>query len=208
MARELQRGAGDGEYLEAVSGALQQAFDQFSPDLVIYNAGTDILAGGWGGVAGVQGRQPAGQEVVRSRAQRYGRLLAAALPAFPPIECTSQRTPSPSAHWQATRWAGCGSARRRWCGATRWCGRRRWTTGVLGLEQQACKQAQHAVVVGGVSWTAGRASVQASADDESACLSTFCAAAPQVQGAHPASAERRVHAGEHALHRRLHHRAF
>ncbi|KAI7842582.1 hypothetical protein COHA_003686 [Chlorella ohadii] len=45
VARELQPAAGDAEYLEALSGALAQAFDQFSPDLIIYNAGTDILAG-------------------------------------------------------------------------------------------------------------------------------------------------------------------
>lgn len=55
--RELQRGAGDAEYLEALSGALEQAFEQFTPDLVIYNAGTDILAGGLGGVRGVLGPQ-------------------------------------------------------------------------------------------------------------------------------------------------------
>lgn len=57
MVRELQRGAGDAEYLEALSGALEQAFEQFLPDLVIYNAGTDILAGEPGGVLGVLGPQ-------------------------------------------------------------------------------------------------------------------------------------------------------
>lgn len=43
---ELRSGAGDEEYLAAVRGALAQAFKRFPrPDLVIYNAGTDILAG-------------------------------------------------------------------------------------------------------------------------------------------------------------------
>lgn len=50
VACELQPAAGDAEYLEALSGALAQAFDRFSPDLIIYNAGTDILAGALGSV--------------------------------------------------------------------------------------------------------------------------------------------------------------
>lgn len=36
---------GTGEYLALLGHALRQAFKKFSPDLVIYNAGTDILAG-------------------------------------------------------------------------------------------------------------------------------------------------------------------
>ena len=35
----------DDEFLLEVDTALHQAFDQFKPDFVIYNAGTDILEG-------------------------------------------------------------------------------------------------------------------------------------------------------------------
>ena len=43
---ELPSGAGDESYLGAVRQALEQAFRECPrPDLVIYNAGTDILAG-------------------------------------------------------------------------------------------------------------------------------------------------------------------
>ncbi|EFN54902.1 hypothetical protein CHLNCDRAFT_23994, partial [Chlorella variabilis] len=45
VQRELLPGTGDGEYLEAVVSALRQAFSEFQPDLLIYNAGTDILEG-------------------------------------------------------------------------------------------------------------------------------------------------------------------
>lgn len=53
MRVELPSGTGDEAYLAAVQGALRQAFAQFQPDLVVYNAGTDILQGGcrtWLGV--------------------------------------------------------------------------------------------------------------------------------------------------------------
>lgn len=43
---ELEPGARDEEYLAGVKGALGRAFADFSPDLLIYNAGTDILDGG------------------------------------------------------------------------------------------------------------------------------------------------------------------
>lgn len=42
---EVEPGAGDEEYLAGVAAALGRAFAEFSPDLVIYNAGTDILDG-------------------------------------------------------------------------------------------------------------------------------------------------------------------
>ena len=35
----------DGTYLPALAAALERAFAQFTPDLVLYNAGTDILEG-------------------------------------------------------------------------------------------------------------------------------------------------------------------
>lgn len=46
VARELHSGTGDAAYLDAVGSALHEAFSQFQPDLVLYNAGTDILQGG------------------------------------------------------------------------------------------------------------------------------------------------------------------
>ena len=45
VRRELAVGTGDAVYLETVRGALKEAFERCQPDLVIYNAGTDILAG-------------------------------------------------------------------------------------------------------------------------------------------------------------------
>lgn len=51
VQRELLPGTGDGEYLEAVVSALRQAFSEFQPDLLIYNAGTDILEGELGQAA-------------------------------------------------------------------------------------------------------------------------------------------------------------
>jgi histone deacetylase 11 len=46
LAVEVRSGAEDEEYLEAVQSGLGEAFRRFPcPDLVIYNAGTDILAG-------------------------------------------------------------------------------------------------------------------------------------------------------------------
>ncbi|KAL4452011.1 hypothetical protein ABPG75_007673 [Micractinium tetrahymenae] len=42
---ELEPGTGDEEYLAGVAGALGSAFAEFSPDLLIYNAGTDVLDG-------------------------------------------------------------------------------------------------------------------------------------------------------------------
>ena len=35
----------DGTYLPALAAALERAFAHFTPDLVLYNAGTDILEG-------------------------------------------------------------------------------------------------------------------------------------------------------------------
>lgn len=45
LAVELSSFTGDTEYLAAVGRALQQAFETFTPDMVIYVAGTDILSG-------------------------------------------------------------------------------------------------------------------------------------------------------------------
>ncbi|PSC71162.1 class III RPD3 type histone deacetylase [Micractinium conductrix] len=43
---ELEPGTGDDQYLGALAGALARAFEEFpNPDLLIYNAGTDILQG-------------------------------------------------------------------------------------------------------------------------------------------------------------------
>ncbi len=42
---ELEPGTRDEEYLAGVVGALGRAFADFSPELLIYNAGTDILDG-------------------------------------------------------------------------------------------------------------------------------------------------------------------
>mmetsp|Transcript_8718 Transcript_8718/g.21036 ORF Transcript_8718/g.21036 Transcript_8718/m.21036 type:complete len:294 (-) Transcript_8718:1479-2360(-) len=41
----LKSGASDEEYLERLSGALERSFADFRPDIVLYNAGTDILKG-------------------------------------------------------------------------------------------------------------------------------------------------------------------
>lgn len=47
VVRELPKGTGDGAYLEAVRGALAEAFErcQPPPDLLLFNAGTDVLEG-------------------------------------------------------------------------------------------------------------------------------------------------------------------
>ncbi len=45
LAVELKSGTSDVEYLEKISAALELASKRFSPEIVIYNAGTDIMAG-------------------------------------------------------------------------------------------------------------------------------------------------------------------
>ena len=42
---ELKCGTTDTEYLSSLEEALQKAFREFQPDLILYNAGTDILEG-------------------------------------------------------------------------------------------------------------------------------------------------------------------
>jgi histone deacetylase 11 len=42
---KLESGTGDSEYLSFLRKCLAKALDEFHPDLVIYNAGTDVLAG-------------------------------------------------------------------------------------------------------------------------------------------------------------------
>ena len=42
---ELRSGIGDSDYLDRLAKELEQAFGDFAPDLIIYNAGTDIMAG-------------------------------------------------------------------------------------------------------------------------------------------------------------------
>lgn len=51
----IPSGTGDAEYLEVLSRALPRAFGESRPDLVIYNAGVDILAGDPLGRLGVSG---------------------------------------------------------------------------------------------------------------------------------------------------------
>ena len=41
---ELESGAGDEEYMEAIEPAIEQALKECEPDLVIYDAGVDVLA--------------------------------------------------------------------------------------------------------------------------------------------------------------------
>eukprot|EP00188_Purpureofilum_apyrenoidigerum_P004531 Plantae.Rhodophyta-Purpureofilum_apyrenoidigerum.ctg5182.p1 GENE.Plantae.Rhodophyta-Purpureofilum_apyrenoidigerum.ctg5182~~Plantae.Rhodophyta-Purpureofilum_apyrenoidigerum.ctg5182.p1 ORF type:complete len:343 (-),score=50.69 Plantae.Rhodophyta-Purpureofilum_apyrenoidigerum.ctg5182:520-1548(-) len=41
----VSRGTVDEAYLEALEAALKSSFEQFTPDIVLYNAGTDILQG-------------------------------------------------------------------------------------------------------------------------------------------------------------------
>lgn len=57
VVRELQAGTREAAYLEAVRGALAEAFErcQPAPDLLIYNAGTDVLEGEWLRRAGLLG---------------------------------------------------------------------------------------------------------------------------------------------------------
>eukprot|EP00741_Cyanophora_paradoxa_P022918 tig00021525_g22138.t1 len=45
LARELSPGVGDDEYLPALRSALGHAIDRCAPDFILYNAGTDCLAG-------------------------------------------------------------------------------------------------------------------------------------------------------------------
>jgi len=45
LAVELKSGIGDKEYLHKISLALKTATEQFEPEIVIYNAGTDIMMG-------------------------------------------------------------------------------------------------------------------------------------------------------------------
>lgn len=42
---ELSNGTKDAEYLEKLQTALQRAGKEFQPDIILYNAGTDILQG-------------------------------------------------------------------------------------------------------------------------------------------------------------------
>lgn len=42
---ELKTGVADAEYLETLSDELDKAFLEFQPDLILYNAGTDIMTG-------------------------------------------------------------------------------------------------------------------------------------------------------------------
>ena len=43
--RPIASGTGDKEYLARLEEGLATSFREFSPDIVLYNAGTDILAG-------------------------------------------------------------------------------------------------------------------------------------------------------------------
>jgi len=45
VKRELRSYTGDKLYLKTEQGALEEAFDKFKPDVIYYNAGTDILEG-------------------------------------------------------------------------------------------------------------------------------------------------------------------
>jgi len=45
MQVELQNGTQDEEYLKKLRGAMAKAFDEFTPHVIYYNAGTDILKG-------------------------------------------------------------------------------------------------------------------------------------------------------------------
>lgn len=42
---ELTSGTKDAEYLLSLESALQRASKEFEPDIILYNAGTDILTG-------------------------------------------------------------------------------------------------------------------------------------------------------------------
>ena len=42
---ELSSGTKDAEYLSSLDTALQRASKEFEPDIILYNAGTDILTG-------------------------------------------------------------------------------------------------------------------------------------------------------------------
>ena len=72
VRRELAVGTGDAVYLETVRGALEEAFERCQPDLVIYNAGTDILAGERSCCRAV-----AGEQLRRRSCRREQRMPAA-----------------------------------------------------------------------------------------------------------------------------------
>jgi len=42
---ELQSGTGDADYLTQLRAALQKSFEEFAPEFIVYNAGTDTLTG-------------------------------------------------------------------------------------------------------------------------------------------------------------------
>ena len=42
---ELSSGTKDADYLLSLESALQRASEDFNPDIILYNAGTDILTG-------------------------------------------------------------------------------------------------------------------------------------------------------------------
>lgn len=41
----IRSGTGDEDYLSTLKQGLQRAFKEFTPDIILYNAGTDILVG-------------------------------------------------------------------------------------------------------------------------------------------------------------------
>lgn len=41
----MKSGTGDEEYLSLLTKGLDTAFKEFTPDIILYNAGTDILIG-------------------------------------------------------------------------------------------------------------------------------------------------------------------
>ena len=43
--KPIASGTGDGKYLARLEGGLTTSFTEFKPDIVLYNAGTDILDG-------------------------------------------------------------------------------------------------------------------------------------------------------------------
>ena len=116
---ELEPGTGDDQYLGALAGALARAFEEFpNPDLLIYNAGTDILQGWWRGI------------IVRAVRLRAPTRPLRPLPArLPDVTVCLLRT----LHFrlQATLLAGWASAPVAWCSETGWCGPRLWHTGHL-----------------------------------------------------------------------------
>lgn len=49
VERQLKCGASGEEYITCLQEALVEAFDKFSPDLIMYNAGTDVFEGDFNG---------------------------------------------------------------------------------------------------------------------------------------------------------------